>query len=371
VRLDSGEARTERVTLRPVTGLVELSVQPEGVELVVDGRSRGPAPGSLELIAVPHRLEFRKPGFVSQTVSVTPTPGISQKVRVRLLTEAEAKFAAIPPRIRTPQGAELVLVPGGKFRMGSERREPGRRANEGLRDVELTAPFYIGTRPVTNREFREFRARHFSGTAVGLGLDGDDYPVVRVTWQDAAAFCNWLSDKEGLAPAYVEQEGRLVAVWPPPAGYRLPTEAEWAWVARYAGRTQAPIRYPWGNAMPPPAGAGNFADLSARGGLREVLTAYNDDYAATSPVGSFRSNSLGVFDLGGNVAEWMNDLYRAYTGIPGPPEVDPNGPEEGRYYVIRGSSWAHSSIADLRLAARDYGDEARPDLGFRVARSIN
>jgi len=101
------------------------------------------------------------------------------------------------------------------------------------------------------------------------------------------------------------------------------------------------------------------------------MTAYNDDYPATSPVGTFRSNSLGVFDLGGNVAEWTNDLYRAYTGTPGSPEVDPQGPEDGRYYVIRGSSWAHSSITDLRLAARDYGDEARPDLGFRLARSIN
>lgn len=371
VALDSGQERTERITLKPVTGLVEFSVQPADAELIVDGRSRGPAPRSLEMLAVPHRLEFRKAGHASRTVSVTPTPGIPQQVSIRLLTEAEARLAAIPARIRTPQGAELIRVAGGKFRMGSERREPGRRANEGLRDVELTSPFYIGVRPVTNREFHEFMSRHSSGTAVGFGLDGDDYPAVRVTWQDAAAYCNWLSDKEGLPPAYVEKEGRLVPVRPLSAGYRMPTEAEWSWVARYAARAQTPPRYPWGNAMPPPPGAGNFADLSARGGLREVLTAYNDDYPATSPVGTFRSNSLGLFDLGGNIAEWTNDLYRAYTGLPGAPELDPLGPEEGRYYVIRGSSWAHSSITDLRLAARDYGDEARPDLGFRLARSIN
>jgi formylglycine-generating enzyme required for sulfatase activity len=78
-----------------------------------------------------------------------------------------------------------------------------------------------------------------------------------------------------------------------------------------------------------------------------------------------------MFDAGGNVSEWTNDLYRAYGGINQSLMVDPNGAEEGRYYVIRGSSWRHGSISELRWTWRDSADEPRPDLGFRIARSIN
>jgi formylglycine-generating enzyme required for sulfatase activity len=102
-----------------------------------------------------------------------------------------------------------------------------------------------------------------------------------------------------------------------------------------------------------------------------VLTSYNDDYPVTAQVGRFRPTRLGLLDVGGNVSEWTNDLYRAYTGANAPLAVDPNGAEEGRYYVIRGSSWRHGSISELRMTWRDSADEARPDLGFRITRSIN
>ena len=75
--------------------------------------------------------------------------------------------------------------------------------------------------------------------------------------------------------------------------------------------------------------------------------------------------------MGGNVSEWTNDLYRAYTGTQQSLEVDPTGADDGRYCVLRGSSWRHGSISELRFTWRDSGDEARPDLGFRLARSIN
>jgi len=370
LRLSSGQTRTETFQLEAVTGVVDLQVAPDGVELVVDGKSGGSAPSRLELIAIPHRLEFRKTGYVTQSVTVKPTPGIPQRLEIRLLTKEEAALAAIPKSVTTAQGSVLTLVPGGEFTMGTPRGEPGRRANEGLREVKISNPFYVGVREVTNREFREFQRGHTSGTAIGFGLDGDEYPVARVSWQDAAAFCNWLSNQDSLKPAYQTESGRLVPIWPPTNGYRLPTEAEWSWAARYAGRESPPTRYPWGEAMPPTPGSGNFADMSARAGLQQVLLSYNDDYPVTAPVGRFRPNSLGLFDVAGNVSEWTNDLYRAYTGVNEPPAVDPVGAEEGRYYVIRGSSWRSASISDLRWTWRDSADEARPDLGFRIARSI-
>jgi formylglycine-generating enzyme required for sulfatase activity len=146
----------------------------------------------------------------------------------------------------------------------------------------------------------------------------------------------------------------------------LPTEAEWAWVARYnAGGGK--LKYSWGSGMPPPDNAGNFADSYAVDVASSTIGGYTDGYPVTSPVASFPASPLGIYDLGGNVAEWVNDLYTVSTGN-GQKLIDPVGPVDGQYYVIRGSSWRQASISELRLAYRDFGDRGRLDVGFRIAR---
>jgi len=256
-------------------------------------------------------------------------------------------------------------MPAGGFAMGSPRREAGRRANESQRQVRFERRFYIAVREVTNAEFKRFRPTHRSGFIMQQTLDLDRQPVVNVTWQDAAAYCNWLSAQDGLPAAYVEQGGRLVPVVPATAGYRLPTEAEWEFSARSDGAGQR--KYPWGDVLPIPAGAGNYGDLKAQPLLPQVLTDYDDGYAATAPVGSFAPNQHGLHDMGGNVAEWTHDLYTVQPAG-GAAAVDPVAAGPGAVRVIRGSSWRHSGVTELRLAFRDYGDGRRNDLGFRIAR---
>jgi formylglycine-generating enzyme required for sulfatase activity len=220
------------VALAPILGEITVVGEPQDAELYVDGRARGPANQTLSLPAAPHSIEVRKPGLATFKIAVTPNPGLPQRIEYTLTTPAVARMAQLAARIRTSLGQELVLLRGAKFVMGSPRREPGRRSNEAQRTVELKRMFYFGTREVTNREFREFRSGHASGIFKEETLDLDNQPVARVGWQDAAAFCNWLSGKDGLPPAYETRGGRLVLTERATTGYRLPTEAEWEFAAR-------------------------------------------------------------------------------------------------------------------------------------------
>ncbi len=136
---------------------------------------------------------------------------------------------------------------------------------------------------------------------------------------------------------------------------------------RYAGGKTA-LKFPWGKKWPPPENSGNLADVSAREIVPSILPAYDDGYASSAPVGSFKANALGIYDVAGNVAEWVNDLYTVPTPGMTEPLIDPLGPERGGSHVVRGSSWRHAGITELRLSYRDYSDEPRPDIGFRIAR---
>lgn len=225
--------------------------------------------------------------------------------------------------------------------------------------------FYLSNTEVSNAEFRQFAANHSSGEFEDHNLDSDDQPVVGVTWEEAAQYCNWLSKKDGLPAFYRLEMGKVVGFNPVATGYRLATEAEWAWASRPDHGAETRLRFPWGNAFPPPDRHGNYADRSASHLVGRVVFGYNDNYIVSAPVKTFPADAHGIYDLAGNVAEWVHDYYE----IPSTERSkDPLGPESGEYHVIRGSSWMHGTITDLRLTFRDYGSDGRPDLGFRIAR---
>ncbi len=369
VMLNPDEEKALSVTLSPEYGTLFITSSPADARLVLDGKAAGEASRRLRLTTRPHRLEFSKPGYVTQRITVTPRAGVSRNLDIRLKTVAQAKQDATPATLTTAGGQLMRLVrpAGTSFRMGASRREAGRRANESRRLAQLVRSFYLGDREVSNSQYLRFRPSHNSGSSEGAALDGAAQPVVNVSWDDAARYCNWLSKKDGLPAAYQEKGGRMQALRPATTGYRLPTEAEWAYVARVLGR-DTPQRYPWSGSFPPTTVVGNFADAQISDTLVDVVPAYDDRYRGTAPVGSFTAYPAGFYDLGGNVAEWSNDFYAVYPGESERLVKDPAGPVSGEHHVVRGSSWRHGNITELRLSYRDYSREARSDLGFRIAR---
>lgn len=367
IRTEPNQERELNVSLDPELASVSVIAQPEDAELYVNGEFRGLANQTLELMAASQQIEIRKDGFVPYTAEFTSRPGLDQAIRVTLKSLEQARLEQIRPVITTAAGQELKLFYPGAFTMGASRREAGRRPNENLRDIQLERAFYIGFNEVSNAEFRQFSADHSSGTVSGVTLNNESQPVVQVSWAQAAAYCNWLSEQEGL-PLFYEIDGEdIIGFNPEATGYRLPTEAEWAWVARTDG-TGNTLKYPWGDQLPPPENAGNFADITAQNYLGEIMFNYNDNYFATAPVASFAPNHYAIYDMAGNVSEWVHDYYGA-VGTVGV-EVDPLGPELGQFHTIRGSSWAHGAVTEMRLSFRDFGEEPRDDVGFRIARYL-
>jgi heme-degrading monooxygenase HmoA len=163
---------------------------------------------------------------------------------------------------------------------------------------------------------------------------GPTHPVCGVSWDDAQAFCKWLTEKE-------RREGKLQAG----QSYRLPTDLEWSKVVRLPAETgSTPAErsgeiadvYPWGTEWPPPKEAGNYAGEEA--GLGRKIEGYNDGHTRTSPVGSFKANRYGLYDMGGNVWEWCEDLYDRLSGA----------------RVLRGGSWNHLGSRYLLSSYRNY-----------------
>jgi len=193
------------------------------------------------------------------------------------------------------------------------------------------------------------------------GFDSDQIdidPVVGVNWNDAKAFCQWLTKKEHAA-------GKL----PANKFYRLPTDAEWS-VAVGTGK------YPWGDSWPPPKDAGNYADQAFASSLpgtgwSSIMLPENDGQAQTSPGGTFRANAYGLYDMGGNVWQWCEDWYQASMNSDEVRKKFPILAKDGggkAYKVLRGASWDDNDPEYILSSCRSYDFPTirYADRGFRV-----
>ncbi len=288
-------------------------------------------------------------------------------------------------------GMKLILIPAGEFTMGSTSAELDlveKRHATFERDsaddeqpahlVRITRPFYMGKLEVTKAQFARFVASQnyvteperdrkggwgynsmsprifdqhpkYLWNSVGWEPYDDAHPVVNVTWNDAQAFCKWLSETDGNT-------------------YRLPTEAEWEYACRAGTTTQQPAGDDWTKLV----SIGNVQDRQyhqipgMRGG--STLTRFEDGFGFTAPAGSYKANAFGLHDLIGNVREWCADVYdrKAYSQLSAV-TLDPLIKSGSDRRVCRGGSW-QSWLDKDRSAARNNRppNDRAFDLGFRV-----
>jgi formylglycine-generating enzyme required for sulfatase activity len=259
-----------------------------------------------------------------------------------------ASFLGIPAEVVNSVGTRMALIPTGEFLMGSPLMEEGHAPDEKQHPVRLTQPYFLATHPVTVGEFSKFvsdtgyKTNAENDSRGGYGFDNlkakleqkpvyswrdpgfaqsDNHPVVNITWNDAVAFCQWLSKRERIT-------------------YRLPTEAEW----EFACRAGTESRYFCGDDPESLVKYGNVADGSTRAKFPQWPTISSfGGFIFTAPVESFQPNAFGLHDMHGNVWEWCADRYgKAYYSES--PLMDPQGPDKGDNRVLRGGSWMNAPL---------------------------
>ncbi len=272
-----------------------------------------------------------------------------------------------PTTLHAADSTVMAFVPAGEFFMGSSQGENGESDERPQRKIFVSA-FWMDLYEVTNQQYRQFihETGHAQPTHDNPALrlwtnnapvpGSESHPVVNVSWYDAVAFCQW-------------------------AGKRLPTEAEWEKAARGTDAR----RYPWGNdwnftlSNSASFWAGRtieFRNLEdwqkfwLKGEGSEIVQDRGvKGQVLTLPVGTYPHgiSPYGLFDVTGNVSEWVADWYDPYYYLKGPPS-DPEGPEHGILKSIRGGSWLKPA-SSLRLTYRDYGqpDSRLSGAGFRCA----
>lgn len=321
----------------------------------------GTTPLQLSLNAVEQKITLSKQGFRSVEKIILPSSTSTKKINVSLVSEKTARLKEAPKTYTHKAGGQLKLFrPNETFTMGAKRSEPGQRANEFIKKIKLSKPFYAGMTEVSNAEYQKFDAKQ----------QGDaKKPVTNISWIDAALFCNWLSQQEGLNPVYRISNKQLKAININADGYRLLTEAEWEWLARKAGKKQQST-FVWGDDFVIPKNATNIADESASGQVKILVSKYNDGYPNVAPIKNFAQEDSGLYDQGGNVSEWTHDSYSIALPESGKVFIDPFDRSIAHSHVVKGANWQSGSITELRPSFREGLTQGREDLGFRIGRYV-
>jgi len=256
---------------------------------------------------------------------------------------------------------EMVEVKAGSFQMGNTRNDSeGEDWEKPVHTVNLTYDYWIGKYEVTFEEYDAYCDDTGQTKPGDEGWGRGKRPVLNVTWWNAINYCNWLSQKEGLPPAYnsngsfIDESGQTTTDITKVKGYRLPTEAEWEYAARGGHKSTGDYKYAGSNNIDEVAW---YWDNSNEDGRRKM-----------QEVGLKKANELGLYDMSGNANEWCHDWWadNYYQNSPG---TNPIGPNNGSYRVLRSGRDYLAIHARVANRYRYMPASIYYDLGFRLARS--
>jgi formylglycine-generating enzyme required for sulfatase activity len=340
-------ADTEPLPVRPASDAMDSAAPAELDQTGTSGGSAGGGDES-EVLEAPNAAE-------PSTNEPAAVASIDESVQT-----APARSELVPSTVETFRDCDLcpamVKIPPAQFTMGSPQSEEGHQPNEGpQRLVTFTKPFAIGQFEITIGDWEA--CVKDGGCKVQIEDEGwgrKNRPAINVSWEDITGqYLPWLSKKTGHT-------------------YRLPTEAEWEYAARAARSTDSPApMFSFGDDTNELCAYGNGADSTAKeqNGGRAGADC-RDGFATTAPAGSFKPNQFGLFDVHGNVWEWVQDCWNeSYEKAPADGRAWTSGDCSSR--IVRGGSW-NSDVAKLRSAARGWNQPSgrNRSIGFRVVREL-
>lgn len=346
------------INLQPLYGRLEISSHPPA-RVFIDDIEAGQTPVNKKLLAVSHKVELRQEGYISKHIRVDIENNRLSRLDERLISEQDAVLSQSKKKYSNKVGIKFTRFMPEDFTMGAPRSQKGQRANEILRKVNFSRHLYFSDHEISSAIYSKYKNVNVR----------DNKPVTGISWADAVLFCNWLSEQEQLQKVYVVRNGHPVSANMDAIGYRLPTEAEWEWVARYANKN-SPSIFVWGDAYKLPAKIGNLADVSATGTVKVFIPLYDDGFKGIASAGSFPAEPSGLFDLAGNVSEWVHDSYTLNPPDPSETFFDYAGPPMTKAHVVKGSNYMSASWTELRASFRESLESQRDDVGFRVARYV-
>lgn len=244
---------------------------------------------------------------------------------------------------------DMVLIPAGSFIMGSTgASNPNDTWEKPTRKVNITRSFLMSKYEVIQKKYKEIMKTNPSPTI------GDSLPVEQVTWHEAVEYCNKLSELAGLQPCYKGSGSNIVCDFTS-NGYRLPTEAEWEYACKAGSKTDL-----WNGNL-------STSGCSYDSKLNEIGWYCGNSNSRTHIIGQKKPNPFGLYDMNGNVCEWVWDWQANFSSNE---ESDPTGPTSGQNRIVKGGSWQNYA-ENCRSANRHYGysPDTRHVFGFRIVRS--
>ena len=361
VRMKPGEMAEKSYVLEKTAISAAIQADRE-VSVQLNGKAQGSTPLTLT-VHVGDRIDVMKDGFQPRFVIVDKVGGTPRTYTFKMLTPREFAYENATTERVVRGNLTMHKFPPLAFDMTPTVKVEGLETPEKI-SVNLTRPFYIGKHEVTHADFAVY------DSTSNPANKPPDTPITRVSWTEAVKFCNWLSKQENLEPVYEFGSGGLVQfVNRASLGYRLPTEMEWeASISFDLGSGEVVEPFPWGNKPDIPRAYGNFAgrEVQPEGGRH--LGNHVDNSVGIAKVGSYPANVNGLYDLAGNVSEWVHDYYQLNRMAGNTPDY--MGPESELDHVVKGSNYKSSSITMLYSQYRSFGNHKSDTTGFRIAKWI-